>query len=86
MWRDLKYYSRDILNDQMQNCLQAEDYLHCARIRDELARRNRRIKFNKTILGMIASFILYVGAVLVFITLISWVMTSIGNWINSLFS
>jgi hypothetical protein len=85
MWNDLRYYPTDILKDQMQDCLEAEDYRHCARIRDELKRRNNKIKFNETILGKTINFFIYVLAVLLIISLASWVITSIGNFINSLF-
>jgi uncharacterized protein involved in cysteine biosynthesis len=85
MWNDLRDYSTDILNDQMEDCLEAEDYLHCARIRDELGRREKRKKLNGSIHGKIASLIMYISAVLALIVLASWVITSIGNFINSLF-
>jgi hypothetical protein len=85
MWNDLSNYPTDILNDQMQDCLEDEDYLHCARIRDELGRREKTKNINRPIHGKIAVFIMYTSAVLVIIVLSSWVITTIGNFINSLF-
>ncbi len=85
MWNDLSNYPTNILNDQMQDCLESEDYLHCARIRDELGRRETRKKTKGSIHGKIASLIMYTSAVLALIVLASWVITSIGNFINSLF-
>jgi hypothetical protein len=85
MWNDLSNYPTDILNDQMEDCLEAEDYLYCARIRDELKRRNNEKENNKTLLGKTINFFIYVLAVLLIISLASWVITSIGNFINSLF-
>ncbi len=84
MWNDLSHYPTDILKDQMQDCLEAEDHLHCARIRDELGRRKVKRKSNK-LHSKLFNLIVYTIAVLFLIVLASWVITSIGNFINSLF-
>ncbi len=89
MWNDLRDYPTDILKERMKGCLESEDYLHCARIRDELGRRKTIKNNDRSIHGiasLIVCIIIYTGAVLFFILLASWVITSIGNFINSLFA
>lgn len=82
MW-GLENYSREALTKTMDACMRAEDYEHCARIRDEFKRRAKRKKFDNTIFGKILCVIFYTFGVLLSICFLSWIITTIGNAINS---
>lgn len=83
MW-NLKDYNTDTLNEMMCDCTDAEDYLFCAKIRDELARRQQREQFGKSFKGKLIDALKYTLLALVVILVLSYVFTTVGMFLNSL--